>query len=225
MGLFDLFKSKKKQPPAAAPEERSEADSFENFHSFYLYGFTNNPWRQSTDIKAWGELYQRVIGIRGGILPGGSFHPYQLINAKGATAWQAAYLQLYVSEKRGEAFRAIIVSDALVRVDVSPMYNEAVMWPDTRLSHEENPVFSKYVPFVIPFLAYKKDQPIIWDEKIQSEMAAKGHASAYVEQITKLSIFLTPPPSFIVGFDEFDEANPSKLIDNFISCKKLFGIN
>lgn len=222
MGLFNFFKKKQRPSP---PEQESEARSFENFHSFYLYGFTNNPWRQSTDIKAWGELYQRVIGIRGGILPGGSFHPYQLINAKGATAWQASYMQLYVSEKRDEAFRAIIASDALARVDVSPMYKSLLMWPDTRLSHEENPVFSKYVPFVIPFLSYKKDQPIIWDEKIQSEMAAKGHASAYVEQITKLSNFLTPPPSFIVGFDEFDETNPSKLIDNFISCKKLFGIN
>jgi hypothetical protein len=222
MGLFNFFKKKQQPPP---PEQGAEADSFENFHSFYLYGFTNNPWRQSTDIKAWGELYQRVIGIRGGILPGGSFHPYQLINAKGATVWQTSYLQLYVSEKRQEAFRAIIANDALVRVDVSPMYNNLLMWPDTRLSHEENPVFSKYVPFVIPFLSYKKDQPITWDEKIESGMAEKGHASAYVEQITKLSNFLTPPPSFIVGFDEFDEANPSKLIDNFINCKKLFGIN
>jgi hypothetical protein len=223
MGLFDFFKSKKHSPPSTSAEQQPGEASLENFQSFYLYGFTNNPSRQSKDIKSWGALYHHVIGIRGGIIPGGSFHPYQLINAKGATAWQASYIQLYANEKRDEAFRSIRTKDAVVWADVTDVYKNLVMWPDTRLSYEENPVFSKYVPFVIPFLSYRTDKPITWDNRIQAEMAAKGHASDYVEQITKLSVFLMPPPSFIVGFDEFDETNPSKLIDNFINCKKLFG--
>jgi hypothetical protein len=225
MGLFDFFRNKKQQPPLAETEQGPGEPSLKNFQSFYLYGFTNNPSRQSTDINGWGALYHHVIGTRGGIIPGGSFHPYQLVNAKGTTAWQASYVQVYANEKRDEVFRSIASEDAVVWANVTSVYKDLVMWPDTRLSYEENPVFGKYVPFVIPFLCYRSDKAVTWDHMIQSQMAEKGHASGYLEEITKLAGFLMHPPSFIVGFDEFDETNPSKLIDNFISCKKMFGVS
>lgn len=98
-----------------------------------------------------------------------------------------------------------------------------MVWSDTRLTNDENPIFSKYVPFVIPFLVYKLTDQTNWDLEINIEMATKGNASDFVGQITNLTRFIMPEPSFILGFDKFDEKNPSRLIDNFINCKQLLG--
>ncbi|MEJ7666566.1 MAG: hypothetical protein WKG07_47135 [Hymenobacter sp.] len=53
------------------------------FASFYLYGLTDNPYRQSTDLAKFGELYNLVIGDHGGLSLSSSFHPYQLVNPAG----------------------------------------------------------------------------------------------------------------------------------------------
>jgi hypothetical protein len=79
------------------------------------------------------------------------------------------------------------------------------------------------VPFVIPFLVYRLNDQTTWDVEIQRGISTKGHASDYVEHVTQLIRFFMPQPSFILGFDKFEEENPSRLIDNFINCKKLLG--
>ena len=223
MGLFDIFKSKDKQTSTQQTTQSAQKNSLTNFDCYYIYGLTDNPFQQSNDFKSFGELYKKVIGVKGGIIIGSSFHPYQLVNPKGTTAWQAGYVQLFLNNKKDEAFNAIINDNGLFLVDPSSAFKDIMVWPDTRLTNDENPIFSKYVPFVIPFLVYKLTEQTNWDIEINLGMTTKGNASEYVGQITNLTRFMMPEPSFILGFDKFDETNPSRLIDNFINCKKLLG--
>lgn len=223
MGLFDIFKSKDKPATTQQKSNTVEKNSLKNFECYYVYGLTNNPYRQSNDFKSFGELYKNIVGVKGGIAIGSSFHPYQLVNQKGTTVWHAAYVQLYTNNKKDEAFEAIINENELFLVDPSASFNDIMVWPDTRLTNDENPIFSKYVPYVIPFLIYNSPEQTKWDIEIALGMALKGNASEYVGQITNLTRFIMPEPSFVLGFDKFDESNPSKLIDNFINCKQLLG--
>src|SRR6476660_3781222 len=109
MGIFDFFKNKDQQPTNQKNNTSSiKNDSLTNFDCYYLYGLTDNPYRQSSDASSFSQLYNKVIGKKGGIIIGSSFHPYQLVNPKGTTVWQAGYVQLYVNEKKDEAFSAII---------------------------------------------------------------------------------------------------------------------
>ena len=96
MGIFDLFKSKGKlnsSEPIKEPERKS--DSLTNFNCFYLFGLTDNPNRQSNDVKSFENLYENVIGNIGGIIIGNSFHPYQIINPPLARASRSC--QQYIS--------------------------------------------------------------------------------------------------------------------------------
>lgn len=222
MGIFSIFKSKEKlnsNDPIKEPEKKF--DSITNFNCFYLFGLTDNPNRQSNDVKSFESLYKNVIGDSGGIIIGNSFHPYQIVNPKGTTIWHASYVKLYLNEDKENAFNSIANENGRFLVDLGTSFNQLNVWPDTRLTYEENSIFSKYVPFIIPFLVYKNDEQIKWDQELNIEIALNGHASKYVESITNLTRFMMPEPSFILGFDEFDEQNPSKLIENFIKCKSM----
>ena len=108
-------------------------------------------------------------------------------------------------------------------MDTSTVFTEINVWPDTRLTYDENPLFSQYVPFVIPFLVKNTDAQPNWDKEINAGIALQGHASNYVNRVTEAIRFFMPEPAFIIGFDEFDEDNPSKLIDSFINCKQMLG--
>ena len=72
---------------------------------------------------------------------------------------------------------------------------------------------------------YDADKVARWDYEIAKGVAEKGHASEYVERVTNAIRFFMPEPAFIMGFDEFDEKNPSGLIDNFINCKQMLSGN
>jgi hypothetical protein len=108
MGLFDIFKSKNNQTSTPRATQIVQKDAITNFECYYIYGLTDNPFRQSKDFKSLEGLYKKVIGVKGGIAIGSSFHPYQLVNPKGITVWQASYVQLYANNKKDEAFNAII---------------------------------------------------------------------------------------------------------------------
>lgn len=221
MGLFDKFKKSDSTTDKESKLNDSLKYSITDFDFYYLYGLTNNPFRQSADLKAFKELFRKVIGDKGGIIIGSSFHPYQIVNQKGTTVWHAAYVQIYVNEKKDEAFKTISQDKGQFLVNPSNSFKDIMIWPDTRLTYDENPIFSKYVPFVIPFLVYKNENQIQWDIDLAKELQLNGHASNYVNSITNMIRFLMPEPSFILGFDEFDEQNPTKLIQNFVGCKKL----
>ncbi|AIN75151.1 hypothetical protein O8E88_002362 [Flavobacterium psychrophilum] len=223
MGIFNIFKSKDKVKSENLAEKTVKInDSMVNFQCYYLFGLTDNPNRESKDTKSFTNLYENIIGEKGGIIIGNSFHPYQIVNPKGTTIWHASYVKLYVNENKDEVFKAIINENTKFLVDLGSTFNEINVWPDTRLTYEENPIFSKYVPFIIPFLVYKSEEQTKWDLELNIEIALNGHATNYVNSINELTRFIMPEPSFILGFDEFDEQNPSKLIENFINCKSMF---
>ncbi|MBO0953293.1 hypothetical protein [Fibrella forsythiae] len=176
----------------------------------------------TTDHHLVKELYRKVIGEIGGIAISNSFHPYFIVNQKGTSVWQAAYVKAYVDQNREALFNNIRENNAVYTVDTAAIFTEFNLWPDRRLIYEENPLFSTYVPFIIPFLVHKSAKRIRWDQQIEQGVARQGHASDYVESINNSIRFFMPEPAFIIGFDEFDETNPSKLIDNFIKCKSMF---
>ena len=218
MGLFDVFKRKQ-------VAEKNSIIPLSHFNSYYLYGFTQDPNNVAADRQRFGELYQLVIGELGGIAINNSFHPYFIINQKGTTVWNAAYVKVYTNENQAEAFKTIRANQAIYTVDLSSLFREVNVWPDTRLTYEENPLFRTYAPFVIPFLVDSDNREIRWDAEIAKGIAEKGHASAYVERVTNALRFFMAAPAFVIGFDEFDEKNPSGLIDNFIKCKHMLSGN
>ena len=204
-------------PPAAAPAGSSLTD----FASFYLYGLTSDPYRQSADLKQFGELFQLAIGPHGGLALASTFHPYQLVNAAGITVWYAAYAQLYAQPNRLELFAEMTVTKAQFVVEPPASFAEFHVWPDTRLTTDENPIFGRFVPFVVPFLVRKSPQPLRWD----AEMAAAGgdadRLRPYLDAVNAALRFVQPAPAFVLGFGEFDEQQPERLVEEFLACREL----
>ena len=191
------------------------------FTSFYLYGLTDNPYRQSTDLAQFGELYNLVIGDHGGLSLSSSFHPYQLVNPAGVTAWYAAYAQLYAQPNRAELFGAL--ADERARFVVAPpaAFGEFHPWPDERLTSAANPVFSRYIPFVLPFLVRKGPAALRWDAEFAAAQGDPARGQLYLEAVTTAIRFVQPAPAFVLGFGEFSDQQPNRLIDEFMSCREL----
>ena len=195
--------------------------SLTEFASFYLYGLTDNPYRQSTDLENFGQLYSLVIGDHGGLSLSSSFHPYQLVNPAGVTVWYAAYAQLYAQPNRAELFGAL--ADERARFVVAPpaAFSEFHVWPDARLTSAENPVFSHYIPFVLPFLVRKGPATLRWDAEFAAAQGDPERVQPYLEAVTEAIRFVQPAPAFVLGFGEFSDQQPNRLIDEFMSCRDL----
>ena len=209
--------------PNTAPASGPTGPSLTDFASFYLYGFTKDPYQQSADSGKFGELYNLVIGPHGGIGLGSSFHPYQLVNPSGTTVWYAAYAQLYAQPNRIELFGAMTLEQTRFVVTPPASFAEFHVWPDTRLTSAENPVFSHYVPFVIPFLVRKNPDALRWDAELAAAKGDRERIGWYLEAVNQAIKFVQPAPAFVLGFDEFDEQHPERLIDRFISCREMLG--
>lgn len=196
--------------------------SFADFSCFYLYGLTNNPYQQSTDLEKFGKLFSLVVGHHGGLGIASSFHPYQLLNPAGISVWYAAYAQFYAQPNRIELFGAMTLDKEQFVVVPPPSFAEFHPWPDARLTSDENPIFSRFIPFVLPFLVRKDPDALRWD----AEMAAaaegdKNSLSLYLKAVTEVIHFVQPAPAFVLGFGEFDEQQPEQLIEKFLSCRDM----
>ncbi len=190
------------------------------FASFYLYGLSNNPYRQSADVEKFGQLYDLVIGAHGGVSIGSSFHPYQLIGPGGVTVWYAAYAQLYSQPNRAALFEAMTDEQARFLVAPPASFSAFHVWPDTRLTSEENPVFSHYIPFVLPFLVRKGPAALRWDAEFAAAAAGTPEGiQPYLEAVVTALRFVQPAPAFVLGFAEFDEQQPERVIERFMSCR------
>ena len=200
--------------PAALP-------SLADFASFYLYGLTNNPYQQSTDLAQFGQLYNLVIGEHGGVGLASSFHPYQLVNQAGVTVWYAAYAQLYAQPNRAALFEAMADEQARYVVAPPASFSEFHVWPDTRLTSDENPVFSHYIPFVLPFSVRKGPAPLRWDAELAAAEGDKNRFGTYLDTVNKAIQFVQPSPAFVLGFGEFDEQQPERLIERFMDCRAM----
>lgn len=190
-----------------------------DFASFYLYGLTSQPYRQSADVARFGQLYDLVVGGHGGVALSSSLHPYQLVNPAGVTAWYAAYAQLYAQPDRAALFASLASEQARYVVAPPASFQEFHVWPDTRLTSPQNPVFSYYIPFVLPFLVYKSPAALRWDAELAAAEGNKEVFGHYLDQVNEAIRFVQPAPAFILGFDEFDEQHPERLVNKFMSVR------
>ena len=192
-----------------------------DFGCFYLYGLTNQPYRQSTDLGKFGELYSLVIGNHGGLGIASTFHPYQLANPAGISVWYAAYAQLYSQPNRFELFAEMTLEQAQFVLVPPASFAEFHVWPDTRLTNDDNPIFSRFIPFVIPFLVRKSPELLRWDKEFATAEGDKNRISPYLKAVNQAIKFVQPAPAFVLGFGEFDEQQPEQLIEKLLSCRDM----
>ena len=207
--------------PDFTPTSASTSPSLTDFASFYLYGLTNQPYQQSADLGKFGELYNLVVGNHGGLGIASSFHPYQLVNQAGLTVWYAAYAQLYAQPNRFELFAEMTLEKAQFVLVPPASFAEFHVWSDTRLTTDENPIFGRFVPFVIPFLVRKDPELLRWDKEFAAAAGDKARLAPYLKSVNEAVRFVQPAPAFVLGFGEFDEQQPELLIEKFLSCRDM----
>ena len=203
------------------PPTAPTGPSLNDFACFYLYGLTNEPYRQSADLTKFGELYSLVIGKHGGLGLVSSFHPYQLMGPGGISVWYAAYAQFYAQPNRFELFAEMTLEKAQFVVVPPASFAEFHVWPDTRLTTDENPVFGRFVPFVIPFLVRKDPELLRWDKEFAAADGDNHRLRPYLDAVNAAIKFVQPAPAFVLGFGEFDEQQPELLIEKFLSCRDM----
>ncbi len=207
--------------PDTAPTPAPNGPTPNDFASFYLYGLTSNPYRQSADFDKFGELYKLVIGAHGGFSIASSFHPYQLISPAGISVWYAAYAQFYAQPNRVELFGEMTLEKTSFLVAPPASFAEYNAWPDTRLLPAENPIFGRYIPFVLPFLVRKAPDALRWDAEVAAATDDRERLSWYLDAVKEALRFVQPAPALLLGFGEFDERHPGQLVEKFMSCRAI----
>jgi hypothetical protein len=207
--------------PDTTPAAPPIGPSLKDFACFYLYGLTNNPYQQSTDLVKFGELFNLVIGNHGGLGIAGSFHPYQLVNPAGISVWYTAYAQFYAQPNRLDMFAEMTLEKAQFVVVPPASFAEFHVWPDTRLTTDENPIFGRFIPFVIPFLVRKDPDLLRWDKEFAAAGEDKDRLRPYLKAVNEAIKFVQPAPAFVLGFGEFDEQQPEQLIEKFLSSRDM----
>jgi hypothetical protein len=204
-------------PSAAGPTGPTPND----FASFYLYGFTTDPYRQAADLTQFGELYNLVVGTHGGFALASTFHPYQVLTPEGVSVWYAAYAQFYAQPNRIELFGAMTLEQAQFVLQPPTSFAAYHVWPDARLSPAANPVFGRYIPFVLPFLVRKSPDALRWDAEIAAANDDRERIGWYRDAVNEAISFIQPAPAFVLGFGQFDEQHPEQLIDKFLACRSM----
>ena len=96
---------------------------------------------------------------------------------------------------------------------------------DFNAKHPEMPLsgriihVSHYIPFVLPFLVRKGPAALRWDAELAAAEGNKETFGHYLDQVNEAIRFVQPAPAFVLGFDEFDEQHPERLIDRFMSVR------
>ena len=149
----------------------------------------------------------------------GNLQTADFINPAGLPVWYAAFAQLYAQPDRAALFAAITDEQARYVVLPPASFAEFHVWPDTRLTSPENPVFSHYIPFVLPLLVRKNPAPLRWDAELAAAENDKTKFGHYLDAVNAAIRFVQPAPAFVLGFDEFDEQHPERLIDKFLDVR------
>lgn len=191
------------------------------FRKEYIWGLTQgNPMHHSKDQGAFHQLIRPLTGDNAAITIGASFHPYQLKDESDDDVWENV-LAIVRSNNSCDL-------DDLVNTKsffhMNPPGAEAFpirKWDDKRLFHEINPEFSKYVPFVIPYLVHDDGHQPQWLMKLYEGMTGAGNAHEFIREVNTNSRFIMPEPSFIIGFEEFHTHNPVKMINHFVDFLQM----
>ena len=150
-----------------------------------------------------------------------TFHPYQLVNPAGISVWYTAYAQFYAQPNRFELFAEMTLEKAQFVLVPPASFAEFHVWPDTRLTSDENPIFSRFIPFVIPFLVRKDPELLRWDQEFAAAEGDSARISPYLKAVHEAIRFVQPAPAFVLGFAEFDEQQPEQLIEHFLSSRDM----
>lgn len=213
--LKSLFEKKSEKP-----SDENTTENQKRIINYYLYGFVNtNPNYNYKDQNLGEKLFKTIIGNKAGIIIANSVYPYCSIDKDGCTIWDFAFLYLLQNDPN---FKEKLNDGNKFLLELSSKFSDIVLWEDdTRLTFEENPIFGKAVPFIIPFTVFDIDRDTNFDKMILKELKENGHAHNYLEKINSILKEFMHQSVFTIGFDEFSRDNKNKIIDNFISAKKL----
>jgi hypothetical protein len=200
--MFNFFK--KKSFPNKNTTDK-QLVKLSDFKPYYLYGLTRSFEKKDKEKFNFNNLYQIVIGNIGGLIIPNAFHPYKIVNKKGLTVWNAAYLKVHFSDQKENIFNEIIKENAVFIIDTSSEFSIINDWPDKRLNQSD--LFKEKAPFIIPFLIYGSQDPKL----------NKLSESQELNDIAPIIKNIWNPEMEVLGFDQFDEKYPSLLIDNFLN--------
>ncbi|BDD01400.1 hypothetical protein [Persicobacter psychrovividus] len=144
--MFNIFKKK----PKAQTEDKNPFEIPSNWEHNYIYGFIGgNPYQTISDLNAVVEIIKNTVGQRGFIAVDTIFHPYNLVNHKGATAWDLAWFKVFVQDN-GKFIQEIgdNKNATVVKAKTLNLKDNFRIWPNDDLNPEKNEQYSKYVPFV-----------------------------------------------------------------------------
>ena len=143
------------------------------------------------------------------------------MNEAGISVWYMAYAQLYAEASRLEMYAEMTVEKTSFVVVPPASFAEFHTWPDTRLTTDENPIFGRFVPFVIPFLVRKDPELLRWDAEFAATEGEKSRLRPYLDAVNTAIKFVQPAPAFVLGFGEFNEQQPELLVEKFMSCRDM----
>jgi hypothetical protein len=213
MGLFDRFRKKIIEDKVSDEEK---------IMYYYVYGFVKSDPNYSFKDQDFGDkLFKKVIGEKGAIIIGNSLHPYCLVDKDAVSIWDYAFLYLL---QNVPTFREDLINKERFLLELSSKFNQVILWEDdTRLTFEDNPIFGRAVPFVIPFVVFDKTRDTNFDKMISIELKQNGHAHKYLNEVNLILKEFMHESVFTLGFDEFKRENKNQVIENFIQAKGLMG--
>ncbi|MCF8275727.1 MAG: hypothetical protein K9J17_03245 [Flavobacteriales bacterium] len=212
--MFNPFKKKNSEQI-----EKKPFDIPSNWEHHYIYGFiSGNPYQTISDLNAVVTIFKNTVGKKGFIGIDSIFHPYNLVNPKGVTAWDLAWFSVYTPDN-GKFIGEIAENKTatVVNAEALNLKDNYRVWPNNDLDPEINEQYSKYVPFVLPYLIYKNNDEPHWSEMIKSELELQGQAHTYIENFNSVFSKCINGHVMTLGFGEFDRENLDELIENFTS--------
>ncbi|ASK30244.1 hypothetical protein CEY12_09010 [Chryseobacterium sp. T16E-39] len=190
-----------------------------NWNSHYIYGFINgNPMQKISDKEAVSEIIRNTAGLQGFIGIDSIFHPYYLVNEKGATAWDLAWFSIYLKDQK--AITEIANNETAIVVESENLgLEEFRIWPNDSVDPNKYEQYQKFVPFILPYLTYSENEESTphWAKMVNAEIELQGHAETYIENFNNVFSQFVTGHIMTLGFGTFDRENPDSLIEKFTS--------
>lgn len=162
------------------------------------------------------EIIKNTVRNKGFIALDSIFHPYNLVNDKGATAWDLAWFKVFLQDN-GNFIREISDNKnaTVVKAETLNLKDDFRIWPNDGLNPEKNKQYSKYVPFVFPYLVYKNNDETHWSKMINAKMELQGHAQTYIKNFNSVFSKFVKGHVMTLEFGKFDRESLDELIEKF----------
>lgn len=199
------------KPPEVGSGARSgSADIVPRFE--YMWGFVNaSPTYYSGDLRQFGILAGKVFKNGCGVSIGASLHPYQALHPVD-NIWQSCLD--YIRQSGCVDLRALVEKSESYHMN-PPRDGSFHRLADKRLLYEVNPIYSKYVPFLIPYISFNED-PITHGEACLARMAKeRGDASPFLDDLSAALAFLFRPENGSLPPDQLVNHQPYPMVLGF----------